>query len=366
MPVAATPDPGSAAPVTGNVGECQVTFDYAMSVQRIREYARVTKPYTEAQWSRIQSLGRQVDAELLASDVRLTMGGEPTFVSIDDMEGPEWNTTALGPDKRLKAEAFFAGWHAVSPEGPCCISARASGTRPSRSHDGPWGAIRARTASPSARPELLADDECLAPAGQPEAESFIQSLARRLRVDPGHVVSAYEDVWYVLWKERRLPVNVDPLASNLDDPLERDRIAKILQRGLNAIVGYALPIRPRQESGGLRWESGRWFFRDEQMFLIPGDSPMGLRLPLDSLPWLVPEDRPVSQERDPFDPRGVLPSLEQLRTGAWSRGNGAYSGQATDPWGDTALRRRAAVDGTPRLPPLPLWCRSMPESRTIR
>ena len=144
----------------------------------------------------------------------------------------------------------------------------------------------------------------------------------------------------MLWKERRLPVNVDPLASNLDDPLERDRIAKILQRGLNAIVGYALPIRPRQESGGLRWESGRWFFRDEQMFLIPGDSPMGLRLPLDSLPWLVPEDRPVSQERDPFDPRGVLPSLEQLRTGAWSRGNGAYSGQATDPWGDTALRRR--------------------------
>ena len=28
------------------------------------------------------------------------MGGEPTFISIDDMDGEEWNFTAVGPAKR--------------------------------------------------------------------------------------------------------------------------------------------------------------------------------------------------------------------------------------------------------------------------
>ena len=46
------------------------------------------------------ALGEQVDQELVENDVRLTMGGEPTFVSIDDMESEEWNTAALGENKR--------------------------------------------------------------------------------------------------------------------------------------------------------------------------------------------------------------------------------------------------------------------------
>ena len=31
--------------------------------------------------------------------------------------------------------------------------------------------------------------------------------------------------------------------------------------------------------------------RDERMYLIPGDSPMGLRLPLDALPWASTVDQ---------------------------------------------------------------------------
>ena len=74
-----------------------------MTVQRVSTKSpRVTKPYTEEQWRAIDALG---DAGRRASsqrgDVRLTMGGEPTFVSIDDIDGAEWNTAALGPHKRV-------------------------------------------------------------------------------------------------------------------------------------------------------------------------------------------------------------------------------------------------------------------------
>src|SRR5262249_19041162 len=100
IPVAATPEPSTAAPVSGFVDECEVSFDHVMSVRRIRESPRVTKPYTDEQWARIEEIGRRVDRDLTATDVRLTMGGEPTFVSIDDMDSPEWTVDAMGPQKR--------------------------------------------------------------------------------------------------------------------------------------------------------------------------------------------------------------------------------------------------------------------------
>ncbi|MBL8223544.1 MAG: transglutaminase family protein, partial [Bryobacterales bacterium] len=63
--------------------------------------------YTDHEWERIETLGHQIDEEIRAGDIRLTMGGEPTFVSIDDMDGEEWNTAALGPNKRLLAERLM-------------------------------------------------------------------------------------------------------------------------------------------------------------------------------------------------------------------------------------------------------------------
>src|SRR5208282_6019452 len=99
IPLVATPEPSSASPVSGLVGASKVSFHHEMKVTRFYEDPRVTKPYTHEQWEHIQSIGQIVDKELKDGDVRLTMGGEPTFVSMDDMEGKEWNTAALGENK---------------------------------------------------------------------------------------------------------------------------------------------------------------------------------------------------------------------------------------------------------------------------
>ena len=89
IPLACTPDPVSAAPVTGATSKCEVEFEFENVVDRIHEDPRVTKPYTEDQWLNIQALGARVDEEIVANDMRLTMGGEPTFVSIDNIKSPK-------------------------------------------------------------------------------------------------------------------------------------------------------------------------------------------------------------------------------------------------------------------------------------
>ena len=107
IPLACTADPGNAAPVIGYTDVCEAEFGVEMHLTRVHEDPRVTKPYSDAQWAAIQELGRSVDRDLAQHDVRLTQGGEPTFVSIDDMDGPEWNYTALSPKKRELAEALL-------------------------------------------------------------------------------------------------------------------------------------------------------------------------------------------------------------------------------------------------------------------
>ena len=128
------------------------------------------------------------------------------------------------------------------------------------------------------------------------------ALAAALGVEPRWLLPGYEDAFYYLWKERRLPTNVDPFESNLKDPLERARLSRIFSQGLDFVVGYALPLKREWDGGRLRWSSGPWFLREERCYLIPGDSPVGYRLPLDSLPWLAPEDRPVFYSPDPAQP----------------------------------------------------------------
>ncbi len=312
LPLAATPSPVGAAPIAGLVETCESTLEHEMSVRRVFESPRVTKPYTDEQWRQIDALGRRLDAELSAADVRLTMGGEPTFVSIDDMEGAEWNTVALGVKKRELAGRLLRRLKARFAPGGLLHHGQGKwypGESLPRWALGCWWR---RDGEAIWRDDgLIADEARDYGHGRREAGRFITALADRLRVDADHVIPAREDAWYYLWKERRLPTNVDPLKSELKDPEARVRLARIFDRGLDAIVGYVLPVRRETTPGGdAQWMSGRWFLRSEHMFLIPGDSPIGYRLPLDSLPWVAPEDAPQTREHDPFAGRPPLPSRQ--------------------------------------------------------
>jgi uncharacterized protein (DUF2126 family) len=312
IPLAATPDPLSAAPVTGAVDQSEVRFSHEMSVRRIYESPRVTRPYTDEQWRQIDALGARIDAELSAYDVRLTMGGEPTFVSVDDMDGVEWNFTALGADKRRLAGALVRRLKDRFAPGALLHFGQGKwypGESLPRWALGCWWR---RDGVPIWEDDrLIADESIDYGHGCAEAQRFMLALVETLAVDAGHVVPAYEDIWHYLWRERRLPVDVDPLKSDLKDEDARARLARIFERGLDRVVGYVLPLRRRANADAGGWMSGRWFFRAGHMFLIPGDSPIGYRLPLDSLPWAPPDDGETMHERDPFAPREPL-SQRQL------------------------------------------------------
>jgi uncharacterized protein (DUF2126 family) len=323
IPLAATPDPQGAAPVTGAVDECEVTFGHEMSVRRIYESPRVTKPYTDEQWRQIDALGRSIDAELTAHDVRLTMGGEPTFVSIDDMDGPEWNFTALGPVKRHLAGTLVRRLKQRFAPGALLHFGQGKwypGESLPRWALGCWWR---RDGVPIWKDDRLVADETVDYGhGDAEASRFIRALADALAVDGAHVIPAYEDVWHYLMTERRLPVNVDPLKSELKNEETRARLARVFEQGLDRVVGYVLPMRRGPDTRA--WTSGPWVLRSEHLFLIPGDSAIGYRLPLDSLPWAAPEDLDEIPEIDPFARR----DRRQLSVPAAARETTAESAQS--------------------------------------
>ena len=308
IPLAATPDPQSAAPITGVVEKCECEFGFEMKVARISESPRVTKPYTEGQWEEIQSLGRRLDTELVQLDARLTMGGEPTFVSVDDMDGPEWNTLALGPVKRRLAGSLIRRLNRRFATGALLHHGQGKWypgeSLPRWAFACYW---RKDGQAVWEREPLLADEAKNYGFGEKRAEEFISTLAERLGCGSQWVLPAFEDAWYYLWKERRLPINVDPFKSNLKVEEDRARLAKVFEQGLDQTVGFLLPLRRGELDGAPSWVSGPWFLRPERCYLIPGDSPMGFRLPLDSLPWAAAGDEAPVIQRDPLEPRLPLP-----------------------------------------------------------
>ena len=312
IPLACSPEPSSAAPVAGAVEKCGVEFSHEMKIERVWEAPRVTKPYTEEQWSAIEQLGHRVDADLVRNDVRLTMGGEPTFVSADDPEGDEWNTDAVGPTKRLLGAELLARLRDhFAPKG---LLHYGQGKWYPGEQLPRWSLAcywRKDGAAIWQDPALQADERKDYGATDAHSERFLRALARTLGLDPEFVFPAYEDTWYYLWRERQLPANVDPLDSRLDDPLERERLRRIFSRGLEQKTGHVLPLRFDPAAGG-DWTSGRWFLREQRCYLVPGDSPLGLRLPMDSLPWVEPSDYPWVHAPDPFAASRPLPARAEI------------------------------------------------------
>ncbi len=308
IPLACSPEPQSAAAISGGVDECECEFSFEMSIRRVHESPRVTFPYTDDAWADITALGKKIDTHLHSRDVRLTMGGEPTFISIDDMDGPEWNTIAQGPNKRRLAETLIKRLWQHYGKGGFIHYGQGKWYPGEQLPRWAFSALWRRDGKAIwQNPNLLAD------LGQPSrftsahAENFIQLLATHLDVGRKHIMPGFEDAWYYLWKERRLPSNVDPLKNNLADPEERIRLARVFEQGLNHFVGYALPIERAYRGDQIVWNSGPWFLRPETLFLIPGDSPMGFRLPLDSQPWTAPSDYRFGIEPDPTLPLAPLP-----------------------------------------------------------
>ena len=316
IPLACTPQPSSAAPIEGSVEKCEVEFRHSMSVSRIHESPRVTKPYDDTTWGAILDLGETVDKKLTEGDVRLTMGGEPTFVAASDRDAPEWNTDALGPTKRGFATELVHKLRAEYGDGGFLHFGQGKwypGEQLPR-----WAlSIFWRTDSKSIwkNPALFAEESKPQNYTAKDAELFTITLSRKLGLRSDFITPGYEDVWYYLWRERRLPVNVDPFDSQLDDEMERIRLRRVFSQKLDSVVGYVLPLQPQSHhmTCGTSWTTGPWFFRDERMYLIPGDSPMGYRLPLDSLPWVSKTDFPYLIEQDPFAPRHPLPDTAPLR-----------------------------------------------------
>ncbi len=305
IPLAATPDPASAAPLSGFSEPAEVSFEFANEVERVRETPRVTKPYSEAQFQELLQLGDRVEEALQEGDVRLTMGGEPTFVSDHDMESDQWNEGADGKDKRrlaftlaekLKATFAPAGfihqgqgkWYPGEPipRWQYAIYWRKDG-RPL------W-----KNAA------LLADPNEEQGATVERAEAFGRALAEALGLPAERCQPAFEDTFYFLWETGNLPVNIDPRRVDPADKLERKTLNELLEVGLDKPKGYVLPLAFDHNAG--KWESCNWEMKREHIFLLPGNSGMGMRLPLDRLPHQVAAQRPVEL---PASPQEQLPDL---------------------------------------------------------
>ena len=328
IPIACTPEPSSAAPISGALDECEVEFEHQMSARRVFESPRVTKPYDAEQWQSILTLGQTVDACLIEQDVRLTMGGEPTFVSALDRDGAEWNTEALGPTKRglglallqKLRDRYGVGGFLHYGQGKWYPGEQL----PRWSLSAYWRADGQPCWQDASR---FADEREEQYYTLSDAKRLIEVLTQKLGLGLQYIQPAYEDTFYYLWRERTLPVNVDPFDSRLEDEMERARLRRVFSQQLNTPVGYALPLAAQELESrtGERWRSGPWFLRDDRMYLIPGDSSMGYRLPLDSLPWAKSTERPLAPEVDPFATRTPLPSATELRV-QWPAAGGAQRG----------------------------------------
>lgn len=283
LPLAATPEPSSAAPITGFSDPCKVTFHFDMTLTRIHEEPRVTQPFTEEAWQQVLALGEQVDQQLDAQDLRLTMGGEPTFVSIDDMDAPEWTIAAQGPNKRRLAEVLLKRLRPHFAPGSL-MHYQQGKWYPGESL--PRWALACywrKDGLPVWQDERwLADINKDYGVDAAKARAFAEALTTRLGVSKRWLIPCYEDAYHYLWLERQQPVDIELEGENLKDDENRTRLARLLERGLDQITGFTLPLTRNQRKNA--WQSGAWPVKRENLYLLPGDSPMGLRLPLSALP----------------------------------------------------------------------------------
>ena len=333
IPLAATPHYRNAAPIVGSyVGFANSEFIFDMRVERVSEHPRITKPFSEDAWKALDRLGDEVDLILQAEDVRLTMGGEPTFVSIDDYESAEWNTDAVGPTKRDLADRLIRRLRDRFAPGGFLHYGQGKWYPGESLPRWTFSLYWRRDGKPVWNDAaLIAPERQDTNVGAPQAQALLGAIATELGVDEDYVAPAYEDPAEWIVKEGNLPENVTPENSKLKDPEERQRIARVFARGLTEPSGYVLPIQRWQaQASGHHWRSEKWKTRRGVLYLVPGDSPVGYRLPLGALPYVPPASFPYVFPADPTAPREPLPAFEKPQRGAQAVASfaAAESGQA--------------------------------------
>ncbi|MFB2550310.1 transglutaminase family protein [Ensifer soli] len=312
IPLAATPHYRNAAPISGGFSgdpETKTRFDFDMTVRRVAEHPRITKPFSDESWQALDALGNAVDGVLDVNDVRLTMGGEPTFVSIDDFQSGEWNTDAVGPTKRQLADTLIRKLRDRFAPGGFLHYGQGKWYPGESLPRWTFSLYWRRDLQPIWVDEaLVAKEGSDAGVTSADAENLLAGIAAELAIPADMVVPAYEDPAEWIIKEANLPDNVDPSNSKLKDPEERNRIARVFERGLTEPTGFILPIQAwNARAGGRRWISEKWRTRRGRIFLVPGDSPVGYRLPLGTLSYLSPTAFPYVNPADPTEERPPLP-----------------------------------------------------------
>ncbi len=337
IPLAASPHYRSAAAITGAASRVADHFDFSMAVSRFVEPIRITRPFEEADWNALDKVGEDVEAALQAQDVRLTMGGEPTFVSVDDFQSAEWNIDASGPTKAVIAQQLLHRFMDRFGKGGMLHYGQGKWYPGEPLPRWALGLYWRRDGQPVWRGGAHGHDNRRAPMVS-DALGLINRLAHRLGVDPKLVLAAREDPLHWIKAEADLPDNLELTDEDLDEADARSGLRRAMEGGLSKAVGFVLPLRRAMAKvEGEGWLSEVWRFRRGRLYLIPGDSPLGLRLPLDSLPVLKPQDYPHITPLDPYEERPPLPGFESLATAASPR-------PAEPPRKSPAVRTALAVE----------------------
>ncbi len=312
IPLAAAPHYRNAAPISGGyIGEARTEFDFAMEVERVAEHPRITKPFSDESWEALDALGHDVDRALQAQDVRLTMGGEPTFVSIDDFQSAEWNTDAVGPTKRDKADSLIRRLRERFAPGGFLHYGQGKWYPGESLPRWTFSLYWRKDGVPIWQSDALVAREATDyKVTEEDAGRLLTAIAGELDIPTDHVLPAFEDPAEWLVKEANLPENVDPANSKLENAEDRSRIARVFERGLTRPTGYVLPVQAwNARASGRRWASEKWTTRRGRIFLVPGDSPVGYRLPLSALAYIPPSQYPYINPQDPTVPREKLPDF---------------------------------------------------------
>ena len=309
IPLACTPDPVSAAPITGETEECEVDFTFSNQVKRIHEDPRVTKPYSEEQWQEVLCLGDSVDAILVKEDVRLTVGGEPTFVSIDDMESDQWNTEALGDHKLERAIDLL-----------CRLKKRFADDGIMQQSQGKWypteelprwamGVTWRKDKIPLwENANRLLGPQASENNGINDSHKYIEQVAHLLGLPASYCQPVYEDVEIYQHQIDKLPKDVDLTKPTNKQAIKYKHLIHFISINHKEPAGFILPIAWSEKLES--WQSSTWPFDKDKILLIPGDSPLALRLPLDSLPQ--EKEKPLP-EPDPFAEKHPLEQHPKAR-----------------------------------------------------